>query len=407
MRISLLLLGVLIATTGCGGDSSGKWGDWGSAKKAARAAVVEVNVVSTGPVVETLDTNAVVEAVQSADLFPSATGQVLRVAVEEGDVIKRGDTLAVLESVVAGAGASRADAEVSKLRRELSQSQELYNRGAISEKELEDLRYQLKAASTSATEARHSLGNTRITAPFDGVVALRDIRVGEIAQAGTRAFQVVDLSQLRAVASLPERELSAVRVGQPAQIFSAYDEAHNAMGVVQRISPVVDPATGTFRVTVAISPGETTLRPGQFSSIKLEVNRVDDALVVPRKALLWEGGDPIIYVLADAPKEPEAEEAEKPKETKSWGGQGGWGGKGSKKAEKTPFVAVRTPLKLGLMSDSYVQVVDGLELNEKVIVIGQSGLRDNAFVRLPKTEEELEKEAAEKNKKVEDAETKE
>ena len=396
----------MLMTTGCSGDMSG---NWGGSKKAARAAVVEVQAVGTGAVVETLDTHAVVEAVQSADLFPSATGQVLRVAVEEGDVIKRGETLAVLESVVAGAGASRADAEVMKLRRELSQSQELYNRGAISEKELEDLRYQLKAASTSATEARHSLGNTRITAPFDGVVALRDIRVGEIAQAGTRAFQVVDLSQLRAIASLPERELSSVRVGQPAQIFSAYDEANNATGIVERISPVVDPATGTFRVTVAITPGETTLRPGQFSSIKLEVNRVDDAVVVPRKAILWEGGDPIVYVLADAPEEPEAEAKadKKPEAEQSWGGKGGWGGKKSEKAEKTPFVAVRTPLKLGLMSEALVQVVDGLVLEEQVIVIGQSGLRDNASVRLPKTAEELEKEAAEKNKEAEGTETEE
>jgi membrane fusion protein (multidrug efflux system) len=399
MRISLLLL-AFMGALGCSGGMSG---DWGGHKKAARAAVVEVAVVGVGSVVETLDTHAVVEAVSSADLFPSATGQVLSVEVEEGDVIKRGETLAVLESVVADAGASRAAAEVAKFRRELKQSQELYNRGAISEKELEDLRYQLKAASTTATEARHSLGNTRIMAPFDGVVALRDIRVGEIAQAGTRAFQVVDLSQLRAIASLPERELSSVRVGQPAEIHSAYDEDQRATGVVERISPVVDPTTGTFRVTVAIDAGQASLRPGQFSSIKLQANRVDDTVVVQRKALLWEGGDPIVYVLADAPEVPDDEA----KEEKEAAGKRSWGGKTTEKVEKAPFVAVRTPLKLGLMSDTLVQVVEGLTQGERVIVVGQSGLRDSAPVRLPKTAEELEKEAAEKTKEVEDAETKE
>lgn len=406
MRASLLLL-ILF---GCGGDmSGGMGGDWGGHKKAPRAAVVEVVTVGTGSVVETLDTHAVVEAVRSADLFPSSTGQVLNVTVEEGDIVKAGETLAVLESVVANAGARRADAEVTKLRRELSQSEGLYTRGAISEKELADLRYQVKAAVSSATEARHSLGNTRIVAPFDGVVALRDIRVGELAQSATRAFQVVDLSELRTIVSLPERELKLVQLGQPAEIHSAYDEEQHASGSVERISPVVDPATGTFRVAVGIDPGQTALRPGQFSTIKLQVKWVDNAVVVPKKALLWEGGAPIVYVLEDAP-EPSADDESDEKEADAasgWGGMNKEGDSDKSEEEPAPFVAVRTPLELGLVSDDWVQVLDGVSLGDQVIVIGQSGLRDSAPVRLPKTEEELALEALKKAENADDAEASE
>ena len=89
----------------------------------------------------------------------------------------------------------------------------------------------------------------------------------------------MDLSALRVVASLPERDLSRVRVGQTAKLISAYDDAVWTTGSVSRIAPIVDSMSGTFRVTLSLAPEQQVLRPGQFVSVELEVERLRTSLL--------------------------------------------------------------------------------------------------------------------------------
>ncbi|MCA9566195.1 MAG: efflux RND transporter periplasmic adaptor subunit [Myxococcales bacterium] len=353
-------LGVLLlACSGSGGEDDGE-------KDAKPVTVVNVQTVEPGVVVERLATMATVEAERSADLVPVAPGIVRSIHADEGDPVSRGELLAVLESVSLQAGVERSRAEVGRLQSQVAQLEALHAQGAVSEKDLDDLRYQLRSARVNAAEASKSFGQTRITAPFDGVVARRDARVGELAS-GSRVFQVVDLDSLLVRVDLPERDVARVEAGQPARLTSAYDEEVRGTGTIDRVSPVIDPSSGTFRVTVDVDDDQP-LRPGQFVKVELEVDRHEGVLVVPRKAVLWEDGRPHVFVMGDPdPPEPpkEGEEPKEPKEDEKPDGP----------------VAKRRSLTVGLMDDTNVEVLAGVERGDQVVVVGQSNLKEGARIR--------------------------
>jgi membrane fusion protein (multidrug efflux system) len=380
----------LLLAAACGGDSSGS--EEKGTGPAAEAppepvTVVDVAEVTRGGVADTIGASAIVESEAQADLVPEAVGIVVEVRADEGDHVEAGTVLAVLDNVMLDTGALRAKEEVARLESQVQQARALSASGAISDKELEDLEFQLRTAQLSAAEATKTFGQTRITAPFAGVIAARNVSVGELATSATPAFQLVDPTRLRVVASLPERDLGRVEVGQPARLTSAYDDTHWASGHVVRIAPVVDPQSGTFRVTVGLDElGE--LRPGQFVSIRLEVDRHEDVLVVPKDAVVWEDGTPVVYRVV-----PWKDEAPAEGETKAATG-GGWfawwpfGGADeddeddAKPEDSGPkLAAARTSIALGLVDDQRAEITEGVAMGDSVITVGQSHLRDGARVR--------------------------
>jgi membrane fusion protein (multidrug efflux system) len=372
--------------------------------------VVEVTEVVLGSVGDTLTASAVVESEASASLMPEASGVVKSLHADEGDPVTKGQLLAVLENVSLNTGAAKASAEVQRLRAQAERTRELFAQGAVSARDLEDAEHQLRTAQLTLREASAGYGTTRIVAPFDGVVARRDLRVGELATSATAAFQVVDLDRLRVVASLPERELGRVRAGQPVRLVSAYDSEVATEGVVERVAPVVDAASGTFRVTVSVRPGQTALRPGQFVSVVVEVGRHDDVMVVPKKAVVYEDGVPVVYTVVPESEEEEAEGEEGEEvEVAEGGGGGSWwpfgGGEASagddegdeaadEEDDEPALVAERHVVELGLVDDRFGEIERGVELGDQVVTVGQSHLRDGAKVR-PTTREAADAGAAE------------
>jgi membrane fusion protein (multidrug efflux system) len=368
--------------------------------------VVEVAPVGTGSVLDELVTNATLEAERQADLFPLTTGKVLSVLVDEGDRVVRGQLLATVEATALGAGAERAGAEVAKQARDLDRLTELHGRGAVSDLELQNAQHALATARSSAREASASYSGARIEAPFDGLVALRDVRVGALASPSTRAFQVVDPTTTRVVAAIPERDAGRVTVGQLVRLVSAYDPSMSAMGRVDRVSPVVDANTGTLRVTVVADPGQTALRPGQFVSVRLVVDRHDDVLVVPRDTIVYEDGRPIVYrMVVDEPKaEAEVPAADAPAaggfDLSKWFGGGAPAEPVADEEPTVAYVARRTPVVLGLVDQELAEIKEGLAAGDPVVVVGQSNLRDGAPVRTPEMVREAEA-AAEAKKSAE------
>ncbi|MBX2796964.1 MAG: efflux RND transporter periplasmic adaptor subunit [Myxococcales bacterium] len=392
----MLIVGVLMGC-GSGAEESGK-GPKGDDADAAvdPVTVVEAASVAKGSVADVLTSSAVVESEASADLVPEATGVVREIRKDEGDPVEKGDVLAVLDNVTLGTGAARASAEVSRLEQQVDEAKSLLQRGAISVREVEDLEHQLRTARLSSREASSSYGSTRLTAPFDGVVAMRDVRVGELATSAKPAFQVVDPRRLRVVASLPERDLARVALGQPTRLISAYDDEIWTTGEVSRLSPVVDAASGTFRATIGV-PDPGKLRPGQFVSVKIEVDRHAEVLVVPKEALVYEDGLPVLYRIVPAPEE---EDDDEDAEEGDDGGGGGWwpfGGGGDEEDEESAeeeeeagerLVAERVNVTLGLVDDDWAEVSAGVELGQRVITVGQSHLRDGGRIRVVDDEDD-------------------
>lgn len=371
-------LGIGLACSFGDEGGGGEWGEGPPRASIRRATVVEVSPAAAGSVADVLTSSATVQSEAEANLFPAATGTVKEVRVEEGDPVRRDQVLAVIDNATLQAGSTRASAEVERLAADVARLEELFARGAVSERELSDARYSLETARTSAWEAGRSSGQTRIKSPIDGIVSVREIRVGELATSGARAFQVVDLARLRVIAALPERDLARVTPGQPVKLVSAYDTDVFTQGTVTRVAPVVDPTSGTFRVTVDLDPEQATLRPGQFVTVEIEVDRHDDVLVVPRQAIVWEDGTSVVYRMIDAPEDEDTGDADaEPVADEDTDGD----------TEGPQFVAERVVVELGLVDEISAEILTGIETGDPIVTVGQTNLRDGAPIRAVTDEE--------------------
>ena len=384
MRLSLLLLtaalGFAVACEGGGeraGDDETEEGaeDEDKAPRSDPRTLVEVKAVERGSVGDHLVTSGTVEAEAQADLVPELSGTVVALHVEEGDAVRKGQKLATLSSPNLEANKARAEAEMARARKDHAEVERLFGQGVISQRELDESSYRLETARTALDEALLMFQRTRITSPIAGTVAVRDVRLGEVAGA-RRAFQVVDLSALRVVVKVPEKDLNRIAVGMSATLMGAYDEDASVPAEVIRIAPTVDPMSGTVRVTVELDPDQDLLRPGQFVSVRIEVGRHDDVLVIPRRALSWQDGEPVAYRVGieepPAPPEPDPEAEEEDDEE-------------AEEEEPLPGpyrIARQIDLVLGYQDSAVVEVMEGLALGDEVVTNGGASLRDGARVRL-------------------------
>lgn len=405
VRHAALLVFVFACSGGAPSDKGGEYGGggWGQpAEQGDRRILVEVEAVERGSVADHLETAGTIESEAQADITAETSGTVTQVMVEEGDDVRRGQLLALIENPSLDASASRATIELERAEADLERARTLHAQQAISDTELRQAEISYRTAQASAQEAQQTQGFTRVTSPIDGTVAIRDVRVGEVASG--RVFQVVDLHRLRVIVQLPEKDLSRVHVGQAVHLSGAYDEDSGASGTVARISPVVDATSGTVRVTIQISPDQQILRPGQFARVRIEVDRHSDVITIPRRALVWEDGEPVAWVVTDAPP-PEAEAAEEEAvaeadaEPKAGGGLlGRLFGKGDQPTaedenteEETPEEAEDIPqrvverrvLDIGYQDTEQVEISEGLQEGEPVVVLGNANLREGSAVRLP------------------------
>lgn len=391
--MSSLAVIFLLACAGCGGPpgegGEGKPGEEGEEKAPDRRVLVEAVEVAPGDVADHLVTTGLLESESQADIAPEATGLVNEILVEEGDTVTKGQVLAVLSSPSLDAGAERANAELDRARREVETARSLHAGGAISDQELRAAEGAFAGAQTTWQEASRTRGFTRIRSPIDGVVSARDVRVGEMA-GGRRAFQVVDLTRPRVVVQLPEKDLARVRVGQAVTLQGAYDESSQGKGTVDRVSPVVDLQSGTVRVTIAVDPASTTLLPGQFVKVRIEVDRHSGVLTIPRRSLVWIDGEPVAWkVVEGAPDEPETDEEGEGKEEPS--GLARFFQQKEPEEEKEPEGPPPWPLRkveradlvIGYQDPNLVEVSSGLAAGDLVVTVGNQNLRADTPVRLP------------------------
>lgn len=383
----MLLLALILASPGgCSGGGGGNDGHEGG-KRGDKdpppdpRTLVEVAPIAEGEVADYVVASAAVESESQAAVVPETQGLVTAVYAEEGDVVAAGDALAVIASPQLDAAYERAATEFDHARAELTAAERLHGQGAIAKSELDAARRAHDVARTALDEASKTRGFTRLVAPIAGTVATRSARFGELAGPAQPAFTIVDPARLRVVVHVPERELARVRLDAPARIQGAYEASGSGAGRVSRVSPVVDPATGTVRVTVALEAA-STLRPGQYVSVRIEVDRRRGVRTVARRALVYEDNKTYVFTLGE-PKPGDADSGD-PGDDEGWFSFLGGGDEPDDPEPPGPKrAAFRQPVSVGLVDGEVAELLDGPPAGTPVVTVGASGLRDEALVRLP------------------------
>jgi len=286
------------------------------------------------------------EADSEAAVVAKVGGELVEIVVEEGDRVSAGQLMARLDRDRLDLEMRQAQADLNRLKQEYRRNVQLHERGLVSEGAFETLRYDLQALDASYRMAKLQLDYADIRAPIDGVVSARISKVGNTLNPGDEVFRISNPRTLVAYLYVPQRDLFHFQVGQPARLSLDALPGEEHLAVVQRISPRIDPDTGTFKVTLAVAEAEASqgLRPGMFARVQIVYDVHPDALLIPAGAVLSEDAEAAVFVVEQG-------------------------------------VARRRPVATGLTSDQRVEIIDGLEGDEEIIVIGQSAVQDGTPVQ--------------------------
>ena len=306
----------------------------------------------------------------TVEVAPKVDGRLRQVNVRLGDRVSRGQEVGRVEDdelqqqltqreasfEVARATVRQREADLFLAETSRERSRNLFANDLVSHQELDDAEARYQAASAQADlaraqfdeagarleELRINLENTVMVSPVDGFIGRRYLDPGAYVSSNTAIVSVVDISLVRLVANLVERDLRLVSAGSQARIEVDAYPSESFSGLVARIAPVLDPATRTAEIEIEIPNPDFRLKPGMYARVSLGIGSKSQALVVPREAVVIRTSSRGVFLVDAAGGAPNAR-----------------------------FASLVT----GLEDDRYVEVIDGVSEGDRVVTTGAAGLQ--------------------------------
>jgi membrane fusion protein (multidrug efflux system) len=306
---------------------------------------VEIDKAVTGDIATYFTGTATLEAEEETEVVAKVGGVVKTILVEEGDFVGPGQVLARLDDEKLAVQMEQATASLRRLEHEYERNKELFESKLISDQEFQSAKYEYEHQKASYDLSKLDLEYTAIRSPISGLVAERMIKVGNMVLANDPVFRVTGWNPLLAVLHVPERQISKLCVGQVAQLRVDALEGEEFEGGVERISPVVDPSTGTVKVTVEVRDPSRTLKPGMFARIHIVHDVHENTVLVSKDAVITEDRESSVFVVRDS-------------------------------------TAYKQVVETGYVNSSHVEILDGLAEGDTVVTTGKGNLKDSTRVEL-------------------------
>jgi len=326
--------------------SNSKAGKSAEQDKDGKAPVpVSISAVASGTISSYISSTANLVAEDEVKILAETEGRVDDLRVEEGHRIGRGQVLATIDRSDEEMSLKKAEFRAANAQIAYDRAKQVVADSLMSQEQFDKVRMENDIAAQELAEARWKLDKTAIKAPFGGRVTERAIRPGQHVRPGDHLFTVADFDPLIARIYLPEKDVYGLKEGRQVRISLKAHEEVRFVGRIRQISPVVDTATGTVKVTVEANDPPSEVRPGAFVTIDIVRETRTRATLVPREAVVRELQEAYVFVARDG-------------------------------------AAVRRPVALGLEENGHIEAVSGIEPGEDVIVAGQGNLRDGARVKV-------------------------
>lgn len=321
--------------------------------------LVEVQPVQQKSINAYLVLNGTVEPEKSVEVYSRLAAYTLRIVREEGDFVKPNDVLALLDDTEirisyrqAGLQLQQSELTLKDEEKNFNRNRELKETELISEQDFQSSEAAYQKARIDFENNRQNFKNlelqlsyTRIRSPVEGYVTRRLIEVGDRVTAGQQVFTIEDFSPLLIRVYVPTVDIINLKTGMSARITTDILKRKTFSGTVKLINPRIDVQSGTVKVTVEVFDDTQALKPGMFVEVKIAVTKNPRALAVPKKALVYEQNQSWVFVFRQ--------------------GQ-----------------AFRRLIKTGISEGENLEVLEGLESGEKVVVVGVENLKDGMKVRL-------------------------
>lgn len=377
VKKTLFLLSFLsIFIISCGGDDSAENGrsnfSMFGGQGGQRATSVETSEVEIGSIAEQVRSYGNVKAQNVISVQPQVSNRITEFYVDLGDTVRQGQTLAKIYDATYRDELTQARSQVEQSRialqrdsSEYARQQRLNERDLTSESELDIAQAsyqnslaQFESARSSLTQALENFNNTEVKSPVNGVVISRALEEGDIANTGTELFQIASTNGYETRIYLPVQDWRAVEIGQEVNMRISNENRVNARGIVSRKSPQLDPTTGLGEVVITLTQTGDAIYPGVLVENVINIATKDQAMIVPRSALV-EQVETVIN--------PETNTIDLERTYSVFVSRG-------------DSVAERRELDLGIEQGDRIEVVAGLLPTDRIIVTGQSGLDDGARI---------------------------
>jgi membrane fusion protein, multidrug efflux system len=308
---------------------------------------IEVTPVTRGEISSYLLYNSTLETEQMADVFARIQGIAEKIYVEEGDRVSRNQALLQIEEEEYALAEQKARLEYDTKLSEFKRFEALKDKNLISEEEFDNARLAVRQAELAWKQAKLNLDYTIVRSPIDGVIGERMAKIGDRIQTSTRLFVVTNPNEKVVKVYVPQDELPKCSINQQAIIQSDVMPEKVFQGWVKRISPIVDPTSGTFKATAGVRDPQNLLRPGMFVSVRLIVDVRPNTMLIPKTALIYENERTYFFVV------------------------------GSDTVQKLE-------LKKGFEDAEKVEVLNSIPDTAKIVVVGQGGLKEGSSIKILK-----------------------
>ncbi len=309
-----------------------------------QAVPVETTVLERGRIESVLSYSTNLEAESEVQVFSQAARQVRQLLVEEGDEVRRGQVLLRLQDEEQQTQLKRVESQLGNARREYDRQTRLYEQQLIPEQDFNDVTYELEQLELALEDAKRELSYAEVRAPISGTITARLVNLGDQVTLNQHLFDIVDFDSIVARVYVPEKQIVRVHPGIEARIRAQALGGEERVARVERVSPRVDSQSGTVKVTVEI-PRNRELLPGMYVAVDLVTEIHENALLVPKKALVYDADQLFLFRVGDQDR------------------------------------VERLLIEAALEDPRYVEPVGGLEAGDEVVLAGQAALKDGSEVR--------------------------
>lgn len=317
-----------------------------------RPVSVEVAKVETTKLVDETQSVGSLRSNQGVMLRPEVGGRVSQVMFRDGQRVKKGQILVQFDDQLPAAQVMQAQAELSIARANHTRNKELVAQNFISKRSLDESEAALQVAEAKLSLAQATLQRLKVLAPFDGVAGLRQINVGDYLKDGADMVNIEDIDAVLLDFRLAERFQTKVKPGQKAQVSFDALPGKQFTALVQAIDPLIEANGRSVGVRACIDNRQMQLRPGMFARVSAVFGERPNAMVVPEEAIVPQGGRSFVVKVVPGPN-------------------------------KDELMSERVAVKIGLRQPGKVEILEGLTLEDTVVVAGQQRLqKDGTLVKV-------------------------
>ncbi len=396
------------AAAGSAAAAPGAGGAGGAGGRGGRPPMpVEFAVVKRAPVAEQILVVGNLIGAATVQVVPRVNGRLSTVNVQLGDSVRRGQTIAKVEDLeiqeqvrqqeaaykVSEATIRQRDADLKLAKTNKDRSESLYKRQLLPQQTYDDTVARLEAAQAQndlanaqfeqtkarLEELKITLQNTIIQSPVDGFVSKRLLDPGAFVGPNSPVAAVVDIRSVRMVANMVEKDMKRVNVGTVAAVEVDAFPGEKFAGRVSRVAPVFDPATRTAEMEIEIPNSSYRLKPGMYSRVSLTVVSKENALTIPRNALVELDGKPGVFIAAagagGARQGQGAASGGQPSGERAGTPAAGGPGEGQSQGAQS-LSAKFLPVETGIRDGEHIEVTSGLNDGARVITTGAGALKD-------------------------------